>query len=112
MATPKAPTGKVTKAKLYKMISYKGTTVGGKKFSALTAADEMNNISKDQDAAFKTITSGMNSLGASMNGIALQVEEMAQAMRDRVSARIKADNFIKRQEETVERAEKDREMTK
>jgi len=112
MATPKAPTGKVTKAKLYKMISYKGTTVGGKKFSALTAADEMNNISKDQDAAFKTITSGMNSLGASMNGIALQVEEMAQAMRDRVSARIKADNFIKRQEETVERAEKDREKKK
>ena len=112
MATPKAPTGKVTKAKLYKMISYKGTTVGGKKFSALTAADEMNNISKDQDAAFRTITTGMNSLGASMNGIALQVEEMAQAMKDRLSARIKTDNFIKRQEEAVERAEKDREKKK
>ena len=112
MATPKAPTGKVTKAKLYKMISYKGTTVGGKKFSALTAADEMNNISKDQDAAFRTITTGMNSLGASMNGIALQVEEMAQAMKDRLSARIKTDNFIKRQEDAVERAEKDREKKK
>lgn len=111
MASPKAPSVKVQKAKLYKMISYRGTG-GGKKFTALTAADELGKIAKDQDKAFKTITSGMNSLGASMNGIAIQVESMTQAMKDRVSAKIKGDNITKKQGEAVEKAEATREKKK
>ena len=111
MASPKAPAVKVQKAKLYKMISYRGTG-GGKKFTALTAADELGKIAKDQDKAFKTITSGMNSLGASMNGIAIQVESMTQAMKDRVSAKIKGDNITKKQGEVAEKAEASREKKK
>ena len=111
MASPKAPSVKVQKAKLYKMISYRGTG-GGKKFTAITAADELSRIAKDQDKAFKSITSGMNSLGASMNGIAIQVEAMTQAMKDRVSAKIKGDNIAKKQGEAVEKAEATREKKK
>ena len=107
----KAPAIKVQKAKLYKMISYRGTG-GGKKFTAITAADELGKIAKDQDKAFKTITSGMNSLGASMNGIALQVEAMTQAMKDRVSAKIRGDNITKKQEVAADKAEADREKKK
>ena len=107
----KAPAIKVQKAKLYKMISYRGTG-GGKKFTAITAADELSNIAKDQDKAFKSITSGMNSLGASMNGIALQVEAMTQAMKDRVSAKIRGDNITKKQEIAADKAEADREKKK
>ena len=111
MASPKAPAVKVQKAKLYKMISYRGTG-GGKKFTALTAADELGKIAKDQDKAFKTITSGMNSLGASMNGIAIQVEAMTQAMKDRVSAKIKGDNITKKQADAADKAEATREKKK
>jgi len=111
MANNKAPSMKVQKARLYKMISYRGTG-GGKKFTALTAADELTQISKDQDKAFKSITAGMNSLGASMNGIALQVEAMTQAMKDRVSAKIRGDNITKKQEEAAEKKEADREKKK
>ena len=107
----KAPAIKVQKAKLYKMISYRGTG-GGKKFTALSAADELSNIARDQDKAFKSITSGMNSLGASMNGIALQVEAMTQAMKDRVSAKIRGDNITKKQEISADKAEADREKKK
>ena len=107
----KAPAIKVQKAKLYKMISYRGTG-GGKKFTAITAADELSKITKDQDKAFKSITSGMNSLGASMNGIALQVEAMTQAMKDRVSAKIRGDNITKKQEIAADKAEADREKKK
>ncbi len=102
------PTVKVQKVKLYKMISYKGT-VGGKKFSALTAADELSKIAQDQDKAFKSITSGMNSLGASLNGIALQMEAMTQAMKDRVASKIRGDKIIKKQEDAADKAELDRE---
>ena len=111
MASPKAPSVKVQKAKLYKMISYRGTG-GGKKFTAITAADELSRIAKDQDKAFKSITSGMNSLGASMNGIAIQVEAMTQAMKDRVSAKIKGDNITKKQADAVDKAEATREKKK
>ena len=93
------------------MISYRGTG-GGKKFTSLTAADELSNIAKDQDKAFKSITSGMNSLGASMNGIALQVEAMTQAMKDRVSTKIRGDNITKKQEIAADKAEADREKKK
>ena len=111
MASPKAPAIRVSKPKLYKMISYRGTG-GGKKFTALTAADELGKIVKDQDKSFKTITSGMNSLGASMNSIALQVEAMTQAMKDRVSAKIKGDNITKKQEVAADKAEADRQKKK
>jgi len=111
MASPKAPATKVSKPKLYKMISYRGTG-GGKKFTPLTAADELGKIVKDQDKAFKSITSGMNSLGASMNGIALQVEAMTQAMKDRVSAKIRGDNITKKQEIAADKAETAREKKK
>ena len=111
MASPKAPATKVSKPKLYKMISYRGTG-GGKKFTPLTAADELGKIVKDQDKAFKSITSGMNSLGASMNGIALQVEAMTQAMKDRVSAKIKGDAITKKAEVSAEKLEDAREKKK
>ena len=107
----KAPAIKVQKAKLYKMISYRGTT-GGSKFTALSAADEMGKIAKEQDKAFRTITSGMNSLGASMNGIALQVEAMTQAMKDRVSSKIRGDAIVKKQEVAADKQEADREKKK
>ena len=107
----KAPAIKVQKAKLYKMISYRGTG-GGKKFTALSAADELSNIARDQDKAFKSITSGMNSLGASMNGIALQVEAMTQAMKDRVSSKIRGDAIVKKQEVAADKQEADREKKK
>jgi hypothetical protein len=107
----KAPAIKVQKAKLYKMISYRGTG-GGKKFTALSAADELSKITKDQDKAFKSITSGMNSLGASMNGIALQVEAMTQAMKDRVRSKIRGDNLVNKQEDAKEKQEADREKRK
>ena len=78
----------------------------------MSAADELSNIARDQDKAFKSITSGMNSLGASMNGIALQVEAMTQAMKDRVSAKIRGDNIVKKQEIAADKAEADREKKK
>ena len=56
-----APQVKVPRAKLYKMISYKGKSGGVKKYTPLTAADQVGKMESDIGNGFKALTAGLNS---------------------------------------------------
>ena len=70
MATDNPSSIKVPKATLYKMVSYKGS-IGGKKYTPLSSADEMGKMQGDMGKGFQAVIGGINSLGASINSICL-----------------------------------------
>ena len=106
------PQVKVPRAKLYKMISYKGTTGGAKKYTSLSAANAVGQIEADMGNGFTAITKGMNSLGATMNGIALQVEGMTEAMKVQVSKQIQSTDQIVKVQKDATKEETQREKLK
>jgi hypothetical protein len=103
------PTVNVTRAKLYKMVSFKGTVKGGtKKYTALTVANEFGNLLEDQNKGFKALINGVNSLGASLNGISLQVMEMANVMKSKISSGIAAEALLEKTKQKEKKAENQR----
>ena len=94
---------KVPKAALYKMVSYKGST-GGKKYTPLQSADEMGKMQGDMGKGFQAVIGGINSLGASINSIALGMQSMTSSMKLAVAKQIKQANKIEKvQEDAIKR---------
>jgi hypothetical protein len=77
---------KIPKAKLYKMVSYKGSVgSGGAQYTPLTAAKAMG----DLQISVKSLLSGINSLGATLNSVALTTEKIAESMAASVNSQIR-----------------------
>ena len=99
----KSPNPKVPKAALYKMVSYKGVSGGDEKHTGLSAAREVGLMKKDFSKGFTTVISGVNSLGASLNSIALGMSDMTASMKTSVSKQIKnANKVVKIQEKALD----------
>ena len=102
---------KVPKAALYKMVSYKGST-GGKKYTPLQSADEMGKMQGDIGRGFQAVIGGINSLGASINGIALGMQSMTSSMKLAVAKQIKQANKIQKVQEDALKEDREREKIK
>ena len=102
---------KVPKATLYKMVSYKGTT-GGKKYTPMAAADEMGKMQGDMGKGFQAVIGGINSLGASINSIALGVQSMTSSLKTSIGKQVKAANTIEKVQKEAIKADDDREREK
>ena len=102
---------KVPKAALYKMVSYKGST-GGKKYTPLQSADEMGKMQGDMGKGFQAVIGGINSLGASINSIALGMQSMTSSMKLAVAKQIKQANKIEKVQEDALKEDKEREKIK
>ena len=99
----KSPNTKVPKATLYKMVSYKGISGGDEKHTGLSAAREVGLMKKDFSKGFSTVVSGVNSLGASLNSIALGMSDMTASMKTSVSKQIKnANKVVKIQDKALD----------
>lgn len=97
-------TKKVPKAKLYKMISYKGSSgSSSKQFTPLTAAAAMGEVQE----GVKTLLSGINSIGATLNSISLTVATLTEALSKSINTQIKnADKIIKYEDKIAKKEEK------
>jgi hypothetical protein len=87
------PQVKIPRAKLYKMISYKGSSgvrmPTGDKMTPLVAAKFVGDMSTDLNSGMKSIISGINSLGATLNSLALVAEGMTYAVKSSVAEQVK-----------------------
>ena len=111
MATDNPSSIKVPKATLYKMVSYKGST-GGKKYTPLQSADEMGKMQGDMGKGFQAVIGGINSLGASINSIALGVQSMTSSLKTSIGKQVKAANTIEQVQKEAIKADDDREREK
>ena len=94
---------KIPKAKLYKMVSYKGSVgSGGAKYTPLTAAKAMGDV----QISVKGLISGINSLGATLNSVALTTEKLAESMAASVNAQIRNADKIAKVESKIRADEK------
>ena len=102
---------KIPKAKLYKMVSYKGSVgSGGSKYTPLTAAKAMGDV----QISVKSLISGINSLGATLNSVALTTEKLAESMAASVNAQIRNQNNLAKVEGKIradEKKDKAKELT-
>ena len=103
------PQARIPKAKLYKMVSYKGTVGGqsGEKMTPLMAAASMSEVNK----GVKAIVAGINSLGATLNSLALTTERFAESMQQSVSQQIKNANKIAQKQTQIEKKEDKRQKS-
>ena len=106
MATPAV---KVQKATLYKMISYKGATSGATKYTPLTAAAEMGKFKKSFNAGMGAMTKGMNSLGATLNSISINSQNMLEGWRDSIKSQISDNAALTKKEDKYKRLKLKRE---
>ena len=111
MATDNPSSIKVPKATLYKMVSYKVST-GGKKYTPLQSADEMGKMQGDMGKGFQAVIGGINSLGASINSIALGVQSMTSSLKTSIGKQVKAANTIEKVQKEAIKADDDREREK
>ena len=113
------PQVKIPRAKLYKMISYKGSSGGrmptGDKMTPLVAAKLVGDMSTDLNSGMRSIISGINSLGATLNSLALVAEGMTYAVKSSVAEQVKgvekiakAEDKVKKQEDKRRKLEEDR----
>lgn len=113
------PQVKIPRAKLYKMISYKGSSgvrvPTGDKMTPLVAAKFVGDMSTDLNSGMKSIISGINSLGATLNSLALVAEGMTYAVKSSVAEQVKgaekiakAEDKAKKQEDKRRKLEEDR----
>ena len=106
----KAPATRIAKPALYKMVSYKGTTGGT--YKGFSASKEVGLMKKDFSKGFTSVISGINSLGTSLNSIALGMSEATSALKTSVSKQIQnANKVVKIQEKALDE-DKDREKRK
>jgi len=84
-----APTVKVKKAALYKMVSYKGTNTG-----------------------MQAVISGMNSLGQTLNSISLNSQAMVEGWRTNIATQISNNKALIKKEEQIAQNEEKRDKAK
>jgi hypothetical protein len=103
------PQVKIPRAKLYKMISYKGSSgvrmPTGDKMTPLVAAKFVGDMSTDLNSGMKSIISGINSLGATLNSLALVAEGMTYAVKSSVAEQVKGVEKIAKAEEKAKKQE-------
>jgi len=103
------PQVKIPRAKLYKMISYKGTNgvrmPTGDKMTPLVAAKAVGEMSSDLNSGMKSIISGINSLGATLNSLALVAEGMTYAVKSSVAEQVRGAEKIAKAEEKIQKQE-------
>lgn len=103
------PQVKIPRAKLYKMISYKGSSgmrmPTGDKMTPLVAAKFVGDMSTDLNSGMKSIISGINSLGATLNSLALVAEGMTYAVKSSVAEQVKGAEKIAKAEEKAKKQE-------
>ena len=81
----KAPQVVVPKAKLYKMVSWKGTTSSNaEKMTPLMAAKSLS----EMNVGMKSVIGSINSLGASVNSIALQMQSLNGAVKESIASQV------------------------
>ena len=83
------PSVKPTKAKLYKVISYKGTNTG-----------------------MQSVISGMNSLGQTLNSISLNSQKMVEGWRSNIATQISNNKALIKKEDQIAQNEEKRDKTK
>ena len=84
-----APTIKVKRAALYKMVSYKGTNTG-----------------------MQAVISGMNSLGQTLNSISLNSQAMVEGWRTNIATQISNNKALIKKEEQIAQNEEKRDKAK
>lgn len=101
------PQVKIPRAKLYKMISYKGASgmrvPTGDKMTPLVAAKFVGDMSTDLNSGMRSIISGINSLGATLNSLALVAEGMTYAVKSSVAEQVKGAEKIAKAEEKAKK---------
>jgi len=97
-----APTG-VPRAKLFKMISTKGISK-----RSVTNSD-FGTVIDVQNAGFMQMGKALNSIGASVNSIAIMLEGMNTSFRDSVNAQIRSQEKIADAQDDAEKASRVRE---
>ncbi len=106
------PGVKVQKAKLYKMVSYKGVTAGAKKYTPLTAAAHLSVVEKNVGKGLGTVAAGLNSLGATLNTISLNSQNMLESWRNSIRSQISDNKAIAKREALLDKAREKREKAK
>ena len=96
---------KVNKAVVYKMISYKGKT-GANNYTPLTAAQRLPKHERSISTGFTTVIAGLNALGATLNSIANNVQNMLEFWRDAISTQIRGQTDVLKQEKKTDVQEK------
>lgn len=99
----KKPQVRISRAKLYKMVSYKGKDGGVKNYTPLTAASQLPKIENDIGGGFKSLISGVNSLGATLNSISLAMENMTNILKTNVMNDIEQQAKIEAAKKKTER---------
>ena len=102
---------KVNKAVVYKMISYKGKT-GANNYTPLTAAQRLPKHERSISTGFTTLIAGLNALGATLNSIANNVQNMLEFWRDAISTQIRGQTDVLKQEKKTDVQEKKLEKKK
>ncbi len=102
---------KVQKAVIYKMISYKGKT-GANSYTPLTAAQRLPKHERSISTGFTTVIAGLNALGATLNSIANNVQNMLEFWRDAISTQIRGQTDVLKQEKKTDVQEKKQEKKK
>ena len=106
------PGVKVQKAKLYKMVSYKGVTAGAKKYTPLTAAAHLSVVEKNVGKGLGTVAAGLNSLGATLNTISLNSQNMLESWRNSIKSQISDNKATSKREALLDKARDKREKAK
>ena len=104
-----APTVKVNKATMYKMISYKGVSGGKNNYSPLTAAQRLPQIEKSFGKGMGAVTAGINSLGQTLNSIARSTEFTLSGWKSSIKSQISDNKLLVKKEKIAERGKVKRE---
>ena len=102
------PSTKVSKAALFKTISFKGSTGAVKKYTPITAAVKLGEVEHSMTTGMGSVVAGINSLGTTLNSIAVNSEAMVTSMKSAVSKQIADNEALIKREEKFKKEEKDR----
>ena len=102
------PSTKVSKASLYKTISFKGSTGAVRKYTPITAAVKLGEVEHSMTTGMSSVVAGINSLGSTLNSIAVNSEAMVTSMKSAVSKQIADNEALIKREEKFKKEEKDR----
>ncbi len=97
---------------MYKMISYKGVTGVQSKYTPITAAARLPKVENSVNGGLRSIVSGLNALGATLNTIAANTQGNLEAWRDNIRGQVKNANTLQKQEDKTEKKDKKRKLFK
>jgi len=99
-----APTVKVSKPSMYKMISYKGVSGAQSNYTPITAANRLGKVEKSFGAGMTTTIAGINSLGQTLNSIARNTEFTLESWKSNIRSQIKDNKLLTKKEKIADKA--------